>query len=142
MDTASDRVKHMIEFLNVDQVEFAKSAGASKSVVNQWLNGLIKSISSKYAYEIEKNTGFRKEWVMFGQEPDRIDRWKDHRLLCTVGVINQPRAGYSALEDDEKTIIEAFRLFGPEMRDAWLSAARDRLKKQAKTKVDRSKQAS
>lgn len=64
--TTSERVALMMAELEVDQPEFGRISGASKSVVNQWLSGLIKKISPKYAYAIETNTKYRKEWVMFG----------------------------------------------------------------------------
>lgn len=46
------------------QTGLVKASGASKSVVNQWLNEKIKSMDIRYALEIEKNLGFSHIWLM------------------------------------------------------------------------------
>jgi transcriptional regulator with XRE-family HTH domain len=56
-------------------------------------------------------------------------------------LLEQRKAEYDALTDDEQTIIKAFRLFGQEGREIWLSTARERIQKLADIDVDRSKQA-
>lgn len=66
MNTTTERVKTMIEELGTDQVGFGTLAGASKSVVNQWLSGEIKSIHARYAYNIEQATGYSARWIMLG----------------------------------------------------------------------------
>jgi len=66
MSTTPERVHILMTELGVDQPGLGAIAGASKSVVNQWLSGLIKKIGPKYAYNIEKNAGYSAEWVMFG----------------------------------------------------------------------------
>lgn len=55
----------------------------------------------------------------------------------TVDEIREPEATYAnvieadlyrpAISDDEKTIIEAYRLFGEEMKQSWLTAAKSRI---------------
>ncbi len=70
--TTSERVALMISELEIDQTAFGKLAGASKSVVNQWLSGSIKKVGPKYAYNIEQNSGYRKEWVMFGDGESKL----------------------------------------------------------------------
>lgn len=51
------------------QVGLAKAAGASKSVVNQWLDGGIKSIGIEYALCIEAALGYNHIWLMTGRGP-------------------------------------------------------------------------
>lgn len=72
MNTTASRVKKMLSELDVDQVEFGRLAGASKSVVNQWLSGGIKSINPKYAYCIEKNCGYSAQWVITGEGDEKF----------------------------------------------------------------------
>lgn len=62
----------MLSELGVDQVEFGRLAGASKSVVSQWLSGGIKSINPKFAYSIEKNCGYSAQWVMTGDGEKKL----------------------------------------------------------------------
>lgn len=71
--TVAARVERMIEALGVDQVGFARLAGASKSVVNQWLAGKIKSIAPRYAFNIQRHAGFNAEWVMLNTGAERVD---------------------------------------------------------------------
>lgn len=70
--TVSERVDRMMKALGVDQVAFAKLAGASKSVVNQWILGGIKSISGDYAYTLQKNTGYNAEWIQTGNGDEKV----------------------------------------------------------------------
>lgn len=67
-----DRIK--LELGIKEDVELAKQAGASKSMVNQWFTGGIKSISAIYAYELEKNTGFSARWIQLGDGPARLGK--------------------------------------------------------------------
>lgn len=49
------------------QTGLVKASGASKSVVNQWLTGKIKSIDIRYALNIERALGFSHIWLMTGE---------------------------------------------------------------------------
>jgi hypothetical protein len=48
------------------QTGLVKASKASKSVVNQWLNGGIKSMDIRYALEIERTLGYSHIWLMTG----------------------------------------------------------------------------
>lgn len=48
------------------QIGLVRASGASKSVVNQWLTGKIKSIDIMYALRLEENLGFSHIWLMTG----------------------------------------------------------------------------
>ena len=61
------------EFGIVEDTEFGKLCGMSKSVVNQLKTGLMKSFAPRYAYKLEENTGFSARWMMLGDEPMRLD---------------------------------------------------------------------
>jgi len=66
--TTAERVKHMMETLNIkEQTEFGLLCGASRSVVYQWLAGKIKSIDARYAFKLEDSTSFTARWIMLGE---------------------------------------------------------------------------
>jgi hypothetical protein len=48
------------------QIGLVRASGASRAVVNQWLNDKIKSIDIMYALRIEENLGFSHIWLMTG----------------------------------------------------------------------------
>ena len=54
------------------QVALAVAAGASKSVVNQWLAGKIKSIDINFALEIERTLGYNHIWLMIGKGDRKV----------------------------------------------------------------------
>jgi phage repressor protein C with HTH and peptisase S24 domain len=49
------------------QSGLVKASGASKSVVNQWMTGKIKSMDIRYALAIERELGFSHIWLMTGE---------------------------------------------------------------------------
>jgi phage repressor protein C with HTH and peptisase S24 domain len=53
------------------QTGLVKASGASKSVVNQWLNGKIKSMDIRYALNIERELGYSHIWLMTGEGEPR-----------------------------------------------------------------------
>ena len=68
MKTTAERVKHMMETLNINnQTEFGNLCGASRSVVNQWLAGSIKYVDARYAFKLEDNTSFTARWIILGE---------------------------------------------------------------------------
>ena len=48
------------------QIGIVRASGASKSLVNQWVNGVQESISIESALQIEANLGFSHIWLMTG----------------------------------------------------------------------------
>ena len=48
------------------QAGLVRVSGASKSVVNQWLNDKIKSMDIMYALNIEASLGYNHIWLMTG----------------------------------------------------------------------------
>ncbi len=51
------------------QIGISKASGASRSVVNQWLSGAIKSMDINYALRIEGALGVSHIWLMTGLGP-------------------------------------------------------------------------
>jgi hypothetical protein len=74
--TTAERVRLMMTGLKLqnNQVEFGKLAGASRSVVNQWLSGKIASIAPTYAFKLYENTGYLPRWIMLGEGAQKIDQ--------------------------------------------------------------------
>jgi len=83
----------MMRELDLDQVQFGALAGASKSVVNQWLSGNIQNISAAYAFRLQHRTGFSAEWIQLGEGEKKFKRF-------SLG---------SPLSPDELQMIEAYR---------------------------------
>lgn len=53
------------------QTGLVKASGASKSVVNQWLTGKIKSMDIRYALNLERELGISHIWLMTGDGDPR-----------------------------------------------------------------------
>jgi len=67
MTTLSERIDKILQDLpKMGQAGLAIAAGASKSVVNQWLDGKIKSMRLDYALNIEKSLGYDHVWLVLG----------------------------------------------------------------------------
>src|SRR5262245_6195877 len=69
------RCQEIMDSLGIKtQTEFAKIAGTTRAVVNQWKAGHIKTMHPRYARAIEKRTDYSAEWLVFGELPKKIDR--------------------------------------------------------------------
>jgi phage repressor protein C with HTH and peptisase S24 domain len=76
MNLLSDRLDHIYRTTphlegERGQTGLVKASGASKSVVNQWLTGKIKSMDIRYALNIERELGFSHVWLMTGEGDPR-----------------------------------------------------------------------
>lgn len=72
MSTPAERIEKIMRILGVkENVELGRMAGASKSVVGQWLSGQIKSIAPEYAYNLQDSTGYSAKWIMLGTGPEK-----------------------------------------------------------------------
>lgn len=91
--TTSERVTVMMRELGLDQVQLGALAGASKSVVNQWLSWNIQNISAGYAFKLQHRTGFSAEWIQLGEGEKKFKRFS----------LDSP------LSPDELQMIEAYR---------------------------------
>lgn len=72
------------------QIGLVRASGASKSVVNQWISGGIKSMDIMYALRVEESLGFSHIWLMTGQgDPmakpgERISLGRDEQPRMTL----------------------------------------------------------
>lgn len=93
--TTSDRVRKMMQALgNLDQPSFGRLAGASKSVVNQWLSGATKSITAQYAFQLQRTTGYNAEWIQTGNGPEKMEA-----SIETASHVAETAAEYKVSED-------------------------------------------
>jgi phage repressor protein C with HTH and peptisase S24 domain len=84
------------------QTGLVKASGASKSVVNQWLTGKIKSMDIRYALNIERELGFSHIWLMTGEG--------DPRQAPLHGVKNAMPLRAAANDDAEFVEIQMVKL--------------------------------
>lgn len=86
----------------VEDVEFGRLGGMSKSVVNQLLGGSIKSFAPRYAYKLEDKTGFSARWIMLGEGPEFIQVAQEQK--AATGTNNYSvQATQAEYEPDEDT---------------------------------------
>ncbi|WP_051516910.1 transcriptional regulator [Herbaspirillum sp. RV1423] len=78
MTTLSERIEQILkERPDLGQSGIVEASGASKSVVNQWLDGKIKSMRLDYALKIEQKLGYDHVWLVLGEGYEMIRRTKD-----------------------------------------------------------------
>ncbi len=120
MNLLLDRLAHIYEERpdlegERGQIGLVKASGASKSVVNQWITGKIKSMDIRYALAIERNLGFSHIWLMTGEGEERISNIRalhpddplpegviavpESRIEFSAGPGREPH--YELLEDSE-----------------------------------------
>lgn len=74
----------MMDEMGLDQPGFAAISGTTKSVVNQWLTGKIKTIAPVYAYNIAKKSIYMPEWIMLGSGDVTHDKKNQPKSPSTV----------------------------------------------------------
>jgi phage repressor protein C with HTH and peptisase S24 domain len=95
MNTLSDRLENLYRAIpslegERGQTGLVRASGASKSVVNQWLTGKIKSMDIRYALNIERALGFSHIWLMTGQgEPHAAPDERPRNALGVRAVDNE-----------------------------------------------------
>jgi transcriptional regulator with XRE-family HTH domain len=85
--------------------QIALACGISKQAVYQWLDGSTKSIDGANLAELASMSALEPMWIAKG---------KGRKT--------------SALTDDERTILDAYRLFDDGLRRSWLLTAADAIK--------------
>ncbi|CAN7739588.1 hypothetical protein [Duganella sp. LjRoot269] len=111
------------------QVALAHAAEASKSVVNQWLAGRIKSMDIRYALAIERNLGYNHIWLMIGagarkvaDTSDRSATEKESQIapIAATTEVMLPKtespvnagvlAGIGFITEEEARVLNLFRM--------------------------------
>lgn len=93
-ETTSERVRYMMDKLGCStQVEFGAISGFGRSMVNQILSGKIQSINEKAAYQLERTTGFRAEWILLGKGDPHIKRLVGDARLAKLHALAEDLPG-------------------------------------------------
>lgn len=102
MSTLSERIsKILTELPSLGQSGLVEASGASKSVVNQWLDGKIKSMRLDYALNIEKRLGYDHIWLVLGEGYEMMNRPKKWPFSVSYEAI-------SALPSEELKAVDDF----------------------------------
>lgn len=101
------------------QIGLVKASGASKSVVNQWLAGKIKSMDIKYALNIERQLGYSHIWLMTG-EGDPLDvPVYGVKAPRTIRPVEQPPPpNLQWVTPKESELLSSFRSLKPVQQEA------------------------
>jgi hypothetical protein len=105
MKTASipERIDIIKDAMKItEDVEFGRLAGMSKSVVNQLRSGGIKSISAKYAYSLEDNTGFSSRWIQTGEGIQRLSMSRQNTEYASDPLLDD----LAALDPDDAAMFK------------------------------------
>ena len=105
----SDRVKQVVEDAisrGISVTSISKFCGVSRQAVYQWKSGETKSIDGYNLVELAEITGFSSRWIINGR--------------------GQKKSG---LSQEEKTILDAFRLLDNDRQEEELETARRRIEK-------------
>lgn len=103
------------------QTALVEASGASKSVVNQWLNGKIKSIDIRFALEIERKLGYSHIWLMTGEGEHKVASGAS--VVYVDRIVPQPPT-YSWISDWEAELISLARTTDERSRERLMDEAR------------------
>ena len=71
MNTVGNRIRQARESAGLTQAQLAAEIGVTKSAVSQWENDSIKSLKQENLLALEKITGFRARWIVYGEKPEK-----------------------------------------------------------------------
>lgn len=76
VNTISDRIKEILRDMGGPergkQTRLAAYAGCTKGLINQLLKGTGQQLGHEYAKNVEKNLGYRVDWLLYGTLPKMI----------------------------------------------------------------------
>ncbi|TGK23447.1 transcriptional regulator [Leptospira stimsonii] len=73
MNNQKKRLKIILSHFKGNQKEFGETIGKSKQTISGWISGRFP-IPEDAAITIEMVHGFRREWILNGQNPERVTR--------------------------------------------------------------------
>lgn len=105
MKLLCDRLKRVLDDQDppLSQSELGAHAGVSKSVVNQWMDGKIKSMNIDAALGIEEKLGYDHIWLMTGRGEAKVRHANESALPTPI----RPQLVY--LRPEELEIITCYR---------------------------------
>ncbi|RHX84740.1 transcriptional regulator [Leptospira stimsonii] len=71
MEEQNKRLKIILSHFGGNQTEFGKTISKSKQTISSWLSGRF-TIPEDSAIIIEMVHGFRREWILRGESPQRV----------------------------------------------------------------------
>lgn len=83
--TLAERVKHILDELDISQVKLAEMTGCTRGAVNQWLklSTAESTMAPEHAFRLADQTNYEPRWLMIGEGPEtkeNIDR-RERALL-------------------------------------------------------------
>jgi len=70
----SDRLRIIIDYLEISQNEFGRKVGVSSTVISHWVTGRNEPSISKLGDIIKAFPQFRLDWLVMGEEPMLRDK--------------------------------------------------------------------
>jgi transcriptional regulator with XRE-family HTH domain len=67
MSNVADSLRTILSELNISQIDFAKSVGASFGYINMVVNGRRKSVSRQLALLIQEKYGYSADWILHNE---------------------------------------------------------------------------
>lgn len=80
------------------RADLIEASGAGRSTVSDWINDGQRTIEARFAFNLEREAGFRAEWIMYGTGPER-----------TSDVIHEFPEIHAALLRLERELVRIFR---------------------------------
>ncbi|RHX85415.1 transcriptional regulator [Leptospira stimsonii] len=85
MNTQKKRIKIILSCFKGNQKEFGETIGKSKQTISGWASGRFP-IPENAAITIELVHGYRREWILKGQNPERVTRFNQRRVIQDTNV--------------------------------------------------------
>lgn len=113
MMTSADRVKEAIGLAEkkMKVTDIAYLMGVTRQSVYAWKRGENTNLTGESLVELAEISSLNARWIALGKGPKH------------------------GLTDDEKTLIEGFRLGTTDQRDEWLMVAGARIRKELESKA-------
>ncbi|MBM9502913.1 transcriptional regulator [Leptospira sp. 201903071] len=88
MKEQNKRLKTILSHFGGNQTEFGRTIGKSKQTISGWLSGRF-TLPEDSAIVIEMVHGFRREWILRGESPQRVpdflrERASDNELIKRI----------------------------------------------------------
>lgn len=81
--TLPARLRRLMKANGWKAADIARESGATRQAVSQWLRDGERSIDGRFAFNLQRASGFSAEWLMYGTGPERAvsDIEQRERLL-------------------------------------------------------------
>jgi transcriptional regulator with XRE-family HTH domain len=79
MSSVSDNLRTILSELNMSQIDFAKSVGASFGYINMVINSRRTSISRQFALLIEEKYGYSADWILHNEGDKKTSPFKNQK---------------------------------------------------------------